>query len=160
MFPFRHLLTSAAVAALLPLAAQAEYYWELSEPLFGYCDRLAHTALPIVESADFLAQCEQTRAERERAESGAIAPKEYLASLRALDNAYNKSLWEVHLKLRGAVARDDVELFNAIAALEERAPFQMGGFLKQALEFMQRHKIEVPYYINPDAVDTGRLQYE
>lgn len=154
------LLTALLITFFNVSASAVEYYRELSVPLFNYCMKLRQASHPALERETFCAACEASRQQREKVEAVMISPPEYLASLRRLDKAYHKSLWELHLLLRRAVADEDVALFNVIAALEERAPFEMGGFLKHALEFMRRHRIEVPYFVNPDAVKTGPLQYE
>jgi hypothetical protein len=56
----------------------------------------------------------------------------------------------MHLLLKNAIVQDDAELFKRIIEMEERKVFNMNGLLPHALDFMARHEIEVPYYINPN----------
>jgi hypothetical protein len=148
-------------AVLLPLSAQAGsgYYWELADPLFAYCEKLKVSSLIPEESASFLDLCERTQQEREAVEAQQMEPRDYLASLRKLDRAREKNLWQMHLRLRSAIANDDIALFERIIAMEERSVFNMSGLLPHAVAFMRKHKIEIPYYINPDAVKQSPFEH-
>jgi hypothetical protein len=147
------------LASVLPLSAQSGYYWELANPLFAYCEKLKASSLMPEESATFLELCVQTQNMRDEVEAGALKPRNYLASLRKLDKAREKNLWQLHLQLRSAIANDDVALFERIAAMEERPVFTMSGLLPHAVAFMRKHKIEIPYYINPDAVKQSPFEH-
>jgi len=142
-----------------PLHADNALFKELSEPLFEYCQKIETSALLGQEASDFLGLCNRSKSDAEAAAEGKMEPKEYLASLRSLDKAHHKNLWELHLLLRSVIEKDDVETFNRIVAVEERSIFQMNGLLPHALEFMARHEIEIPYYINPNASTGGAFQY-
>lgn len=146
------LATLFCCVSALPLSAQSGYYWELADPLFAYCEKLRTSSLMAEESASFFDLCSRTQMEREQVESQQMKPGDYLASLRQLDKAREKSLWQMHLLLRSAIENDDVALFKRIVAMEERSVFSMGGLLPHAVAFMRKHRIEIPYYINPDAV--------
>ncbi len=143
-----------------PLSAKSTYFPELSAPLFDYCQRLENSMLLNKNEAGFIFnQCEQAYADDEKAAQSLIEPGTYLVSLRKLDKAYHKSLWQIHLLLRNAIEKDDADLFKRIIEIEERKVFSMNGLLPHALEFMTRHQIEVPYYINPN-VKAGVFQHD
>jgi hypothetical protein len=65
----------------------------------------------------------------------------------------------MHLRLRSAIANDDVALFKRIVAMEERSVFNMSGLLPHAVAFMRKHRIEIPYYINPDAAKQSPFEH-
>lgn len=141
----------AILFAGMPLAAKSGFFPELSDPLFDYCDRLERSMLLKQDEGAFIfGQCVQSREDDEKTALSEMEPTQYLASLRRLDKAYHKSLWQVHLLLRSAIETDDGELFQRIVDMEERRVFNMNGILPHALDFMARHRMEIPYYINPN----------
>lgn len=141
------------------LGAESGYFPELSEPLFDYCMKVEDSGL-LHERLTFLFdQCRQAHADDEMLTGNAIAPADYLKSLRQLDKMHHKSLWELHLLLRSAIESDDTELFGKIAALEERRIFEMNGLLPHILVFTKRHGMELPYFINPNIKATP-FQYD
>lgn len=153
----KHLLTAALLFA--GAGATSEYFHELSDPLFDYCQKVEASELLHNELGFLFERCEASRSDDLRAAEAAIAPAQYLKSLRELDMAHHKSLWELHLLLRSAIESDDVGLFEKIAALEERKLFEMNGLLPHALAFIERHHLERPYYINPN-VKAGAFQHD
>jgi hypothetical protein len=134
----------------LPLTAKSNFFPELAVPLYDYCKRLENSQLMSEESGYIFDLCAKAQHDDDMLSQQAIEPGEYLLSLRKLDKAYHKSLWQMHLLLKNAIVQDDAELFKRIIEMEERKVFNMNGLLPHALDFMARHEIEVPYYINPN----------
>ncbi|MDX1296171.1 MAG: hypothetical protein R3302_07885 [Sulfurimonadaceae bacterium] len=150
------LITMSLLSALtIPSSAKSDFFPELSLPLYDYCERIENSMLIKDELGFLFEQCSKAHDDDEKLAQQAIKPAEYLMSLRKLDKAYHKSLWQMHLLLKNAIAQNDAELFKRIIALEERKVFNMNGLLPHALEFMARHDIEVPYYINPNIKKTA-----
>jgi hypothetical protein len=153
----KHLITTFALipALVMPLSAKSDFFPELAEPLYDYCERIESSMLIKEELGFLFEQCSKAHDDDEKLAQQAIKPAQYLLSLRKLDKAYHKSLWQMHLLLKNAIAQDDAELFKRIIALEERKVFNMNGLLPHALAFMTKHEIEVPYYINPNIKKTA-----
>ena len=152
-------LTLWAAGAAHASVAESSLFPELSGPLFEYCQKVEASGLLKEELGFLFEQCRQAHRDDMQLAREEMYPGAYLKSLRLLDKMHHKSLWELHLLLRSSIERDDVALFEQLAALEERRIFEMNGLLPHVISFTQRHGLELPYFINPN-VKTTPFQYD